>query len=61
MITIVTYFRSEVVKFIFGGRNSGQRRSEEGRKRASVSDANEWQGQPEAKAKFNLWIWDHGL
>jgi len=24
MITIVTYFRSQVVKFIFGGRNSGQ-------------------------------------
>jgi len=24
MITIVTYFRSEVVNFIFGGRNSGQ-------------------------------------
>jgi hypothetical protein len=36
MITIVTYFRSEVVKFIFGGRNSGQRRNEEGTKRASV-------------------------
>ena len=27
MITIVTHFRSEVVKFIFGGRNSGQRRN----------------------------------
>ena len=24
MITIVTYFRSQVVEFIFGGRNSGQ-------------------------------------
>jgi len=24
MITILTYFRSQVVKFIFGGRNSGQ-------------------------------------
>ncbi len=24
MITIVTYFRSQAVKFIFGGRNSGQ-------------------------------------
>jgi hypothetical protein len=24
MITIVTYFRSQVVKFIFAGRNSGQ-------------------------------------
>ena len=29
MITIVTYFRSKVVKFIFGGRNSGQSRNEE--------------------------------
>jgi len=24
MIIILTYFRSQVVKFIFGGRNSGQ-------------------------------------
>jgi len=24
MITIVTHFRAQVVKFIFGGRNSGQ-------------------------------------
>ena len=24
MITIVTHFRSEVMKFVFGGRNSGQ-------------------------------------
>jgi hypothetical protein len=29
MITIVTYFGEQVVKFIFGGRNSGQRRNEE--------------------------------
>jgi hypothetical protein len=28
MITIVTYFRSQVVKFIFGGRNSGQNAEE---------------------------------
>jgi hypothetical protein len=31
MITIVTYFRSQVVKFIFGGRNSGQNPEEERR------------------------------
>lgn len=24
MVTMVAYFRTEVVKFIFGGRNSGQ-------------------------------------
>jgi hypothetical protein len=61
MITMVTYFRSEVVKFIFGGRNSGQRRNEEGTNEVPLSDANEWQRQPEAKAKLNLWTWDHGL
>ena len=61
IITIVTYFRSQVVKFIFGGRNSGQRRNEEGTNELPLSDANEWQQQPEATAKFNLWTWDHGL
>ena len=30
MITIVTYFRSQVVKFIFGGRNSGQTETKAG-------------------------------
>jgi hypothetical protein len=29
IMTIVTHFRAQVVKFIFGGRNSGQRRNEE--------------------------------
>jgi hypothetical protein len=29
MITMVTYFRSKVVKFIFGGRNSGQNEQKE--------------------------------
>ena len=58
---MVTYFRSEVVEFIFGGRNSGQRRNEEGTNELPLSDANEWQQQPEAKAKFNLWTCDHGL
>ena len=52
MITIVTYFRSQVVKFIFGGRNSGQRRNEEGTNELPLSDANERQRQPEAEAKF---------
>jgi hypothetical protein len=61
MITMVTYFRSAVVKFIFGGRNSGQRRDEESANEPPLRDANEWQLQPEAKAKFNLWTWDHGL
>ena len=28
MITIVAYFRAEVVNFIFGGRNTGQNRNE---------------------------------
>jgi hypothetical protein len=28
IITIVAYFRAQVVKFIFGGRNSGQKRAE---------------------------------
>ena len=28
MITIVTHFRAQVVKFIFRGRNSGQGRNE---------------------------------
>src|ERR1700732_2468229 len=51
IITIVTYFRSQVVEFIFGGRNSGQRRSEEGTNELPLSDAKEWQRQPEAKAK----------
>ena len=45
MITIVTYFRSQVVEFIFGGRNSGQRRNEEGTDEFPLSDANEWQRQ----------------
>ena len=49
---MVTYFRSEVVKFIFGGRNSGQRRDEESTNELPLSDANEWQRQPEAKAKL---------
>jgi hypothetical protein len=61
VITIVTYFRSQVVKFVFGGRNSGQRRNEEGTNELPLSNANEWQRQPEAKVKFNLWTWDHGL
>jgi hypothetical protein len=61
IITIVTDFRSQVVKFIFGGRNSGQRRNEEGANELPLSDANEWRRQPEAKAKFNLWTWDRGL
>jgi hypothetical protein len=61
MITMVTYFHSEVVKFISGGRNSGQWRDEESTNEHPLSDANERQRQPEAKAKFNLWTWDHGL
>jgi len=28
MITIVAYFRAQVVNFIFGGRNTGQNRNE---------------------------------
>jgi len=41
MITIVTYFRSQVMKFIFAGRNSGQGRNEEGTNELPLSDANE--------------------
>jgi len=41
MITILTYFRSQVVKFIFGGRNSGQTRNEEGSNTLLLRDTNE--------------------
>jgi hypothetical protein len=41
MITIVTYFGSQVMKFIFAGRNSGQGRNEEGTNELPLSDANE--------------------
>jgi hypothetical protein len=59
IITIVTYFRLQVVKFIFGGRNSGQRRNEEDP--VPSHDANERQGQPGARLQYpNLWTWDHG-
>jgi len=51
MITILTYFRSQVVEFIFGGRNSGQTRNEEGTNTLLFSDTNEWQWQPEARSQ----------
>jgi hypothetical protein len=47
MITIVTYFGEQVVKFIFGGRNSGQRRKEEDR--LPSRDANNGSQEPKKK------------
>jgi len=59
MIIIVTDFRSEVVKFIFGGRSSGQSRKEEDT--LPSYDAKKRQGQPgTGKQDPNLYTWDHG-
>jgi len=60
MITIVTYLGEQVVKFIFGGRNSGQSQNEEDT--LLSYDVNKQRGQPGARQRDpSLSIWDHEL
>lgn len=60
MITIVTDFPAQVVKFIFAGRNSGQRRNEGDTTRFRYTRP--IHGSPKREGeKPNLRIWDHGL
>lgn len=60
MITIVTDFRAQVVKFIFAGRNSGQRRNEGNPARIRYTMPINSSPKPEGE-KPNLRIWDQGL
>ena len=62
IITIVTHFLAQVVKFIFGGRNSGQRRNEEAT--LSLYDARNANGSQPPDSKIlicGLGIMDHNI
>ncbi len=63
MITIVAYFRARVVEFIFGGRNTGQRKSKEGGssiQRPPVLDQSTAQLECMALVALNCCAWDRG-
>jgi hypothetical protein len=62
IITIVTYFRLQVVKFIFGGRNSGQSRDEEDRPLHTMSTDGRGGQESDSKALIRgLWIMNYHI